>query len=831
MNYLKQCIKEISTPDILACAADTPLAEAARRMLLAGCGSIVVQDEAGRPLGIWTEADALALDRLDGAAGARPVGEAMSAPLVVLPHDLPVSEAVALFRNRDIRHALVEQAGKICGVVSLTDIVLSQGSEAFLSVRRVVADRAAPLCLLEALATPDEALAMMRRQGATALAVRFDNGDYGILTLRDLLRLLAEGRAPATLAEACSWPLLGVRDGSSLLQARQLILQHKIRHLAVYDADGMLLQLLGFCDIIQMVEQEFLHELHSALRERDDALLRSRHSLLLADKVFESTLEGILITDGSGVIQMVNPAFSRITGYGSEEALGKTPALLKSGKQPPDFYRHLWQSLKESGVWQGEVVNRRKGGLLYTEHLSITAIRDADGACLHYVAVFSDITQRKQSEERLHFLANHDALTGLPNRTLFLERLQEAIEHAQPARSQFALLFVDLDRFKLVNDTLGHHAGDELLVRIASVLLRHAPQHSTVARLSGDEFILLLPVVERVTQVAALAQQLLDGVTEQSGLTGHELFISASIGISMYPEDGVSADALLVNADSAMYQAKERGKNNFQFYTADMNARAMERLKLEYSLHRALAQEELEVWYQPKVELGTRRIVGAEALLRWRHPELGLMVPGKFIPIAEDSSLMVPMGEWVLDTACRDWAQWHGMGLEPGRIAVNVSGRQLKFGGFAATVARTLLQHGMDSGELELEITESVAMDEDCGMVEALQRLRELGVYLSIDDFGTGYSSLSYLKRLPVRGLKIDRSFIMDLHQDGDDAAITSAIISIGRSLGLELVAEGVELESQRDFLLRQGCRLGQGYLFSKPLPRAEFEALLAARA
>ncbi|NHR05971.1 EAL domain-containing protein [Chromobacterium haemolyticum] len=830
MYCLKQCIKEISTPDILACAADTSLAEAARRMLLAGCGSIVVQDEAGRPLGIWTEADALALDRLDGVVGMRPVGGAMSTPLVVLPHNLPVNEAVVLFRERGIRHALVEQAGEMCGVVSLTDIVLSQGSESFLSVRRVVADRAAPLCLLGAQGSPEEALALMRRQGATALAVSFDNGDYGILTLRDLLRLLAEGRAPATLAEACSWPLLGVREGSSLLQARQLILQHKIRHLAVYDADGRLLQLLGFRDIIQLVEQEFLQELHSALRERDDALLHSRRSLLLADKVFESTLEGILITDGNGVIQMVNPAFSRITGYSSQEALGRTPALLKSGRQPADFYQKLWQSLKENGVWQGEVVNRRKGGLLYTEHLSITAIRDADGECLHYVAVFSDITQRKQSEERLHFLANHDALTGLPNRTLFLERLQEAIERAQPTRAQFALLFVDLDRFKLVNDTLGHHAGDELLVRIASVLLQYAPPHSTVARLSGDEFILLLPVVERVTQVAALAQQLLDGVTEQSGLTGHELFISASIGISMYPEDGVSADALLVNADSAMYQAKERGKNNFQFYTSDMNARAMERLKLEYSLHRALAQEELEVWYQPKVELATRRVVGAEALLRWRHPELGLMAPAKFIPIAEDGSLMVPMGEWVLDTACRDWAQWHAMGLEPGRIAVNVSGRQLKYGSFADTVACTLRRHGLDSGELELEITESVAMDEDSGMVEALQRLRELGVYLSIDDFGTGYSSLSYLKRLPVKGLKIDRSFIMDLHHDGDDAAITSAIISIGRSLGLELVAEGVELESQRDFLLRQGCRLGQGYLFSKPLPRAEFEALLAAR-
>ncbi|WP_312854490.1 putative bifunctional diguanylate cyclase/phosphodiesterase [Paludibacterium denitrificans] len=434
------------------------------------------------------------------------------------------------------------------------------------------------------------------------------------------------------------------------------------------------MQIVSFREIIQSIEHEFLLELHGALRERDEALLQSKQNLLLADKVFEATMEGIVITDQSGVIQTVNPAFVRITGYSREEAVGRTPTILKSGKQPREFYEYLWRCLIKDGARQGEVVNRRKNGLLYTEHLSITAIRDDSGECRHYVAVFSDITQRKQAEERLHFLANHDALTGLPNRTLFIEKLQAAVEQAAQYNRRVALMFVDLDRFKLVNDTLGHHAGDELLTRIASELRRVAPQLATVARLSGDEFTILLDNVVSVQQVASRAQSILDAVSAVAVVAGQEVFISASVGIAMYPDDGAAADALLANADTAMYRAKERGKNTFQFYTADMNARAIERLKLEYSLHRALAQHELELWYQPKVELASGRIVGAEALLRWRHPEMGMIPPSQFIPIAEDSALIVPIGEWVLDTACADIRHWQDSGLSSGRVAVNVSG-------------------------------------------------------------------------------------------------------------------------------------------------------------
>ncbi|OHX14253.1 diguanylate cyclase [Chromobacterium sphagni] len=829
MPYPTQTIAGIASCDLLCCPPSLSLREAASRMMAAGCSSILVQNDDGSICGIWTEADALwalpgALDPL------QPVGAALGAPPASLPHDMPLAEAVEIFRRRQLRHALVSRNGQPLGMLTLTDIVRNQGVESFLIVKRVSSLPGPQAVILPVAASPVEALQLMREQGLTALVFALPQGGYGILTQRDALRWLADDSMPATLDAGCRQPLIGVPAQASLLQARQLIQQHNIRHLGVFGDDGRLLRLLGFDDIVRGIEHEYQHELGQALRQRDEALQQSRHSLLLADKVFESTMEGIVITDRNGLIQSVNPAFSRITGYSREEALGQTPAMLKSGKQPPEFYQQLWRGLLRDGRWQGEVVNRRKGGLLYTEHLSITAIRDADGECLHYVAVFSDITQRKQAEERLHFLANHDALTSLPNRTLFLEKLQGAVERAAAKGHGLALLFIDLDRFKLVNDTLGHYAGDQLLVRIAGQLQAQLQPAETVARLSGDEFTVLLEGVDGVAQVAGRAQAILDAITELSGAAGQQMFVSASMGISLFPDDGREADTLLVHADTAMYRAKESGKNGFQFYTADMNARALERLKLEYSLHRALAQQELELWYQPKVALDSRRIVGAEALLRWRHPELGLVAPDRFIPIAEESALIVQMGAWVLETACADIRRWRDAGLAPGRVAVNVSGRQLKYGDFVRQLERVLAEHGLDSAALELEITESVAMEEGGGMVETLRRLQQLGMYLSIDDFGTGYSSLSYLKRLPVRGLKIDRSFIADLHCDSDDAAITRAIVSIARSLGLDIVAEGVERESQRRFLLEQGCDCAQGYLFHKPLPKAEFEALLAAQ-
>ncbi len=828
MSPLQQTVEHILTPEILSCSPDLSVGEAATLMSGRGCGSIVVMDDTGLAIGIWTESDALDIDYRDPAIRQLPVSQLMSHPVVTLPAGTTLQEATARFREHTIRHALVTGPNGYQGMVSMTDIVLHQGTESFIGLRRVETVDAPPALMISGTAHLADAISWMRDTGRDAIVVTLDGPGYGIITQRDVLRLLTDGSPDECLAELCSRPLVSVDRRTSLLQARQLLIARKIRHLGVVNDDGVVERLLGFSEILRSIEQEFMLELQQVLSERDKALMETRQNLLLADKVFESTLDGIIITDGNGVIQSVNPAFCRITGYSAAEVLGKTPALLNSGKQAPEFYDYFWRCLKQEGFWQGEMINRRKNGLLYTEHLSVTAICEPDGLCQHYVAVFSDITQRKQAEERLHFLANHDALTGLPNRTLFMERLQSAVARSEEFGQRLALFFIDLDRFKLVNDTLGHQAGDELLVMVSDVLRKLAPLHSTVARLSGDEFILLAENVESVRQVAGVAQTLIEAMSAEKLVSGQNVFVSASVGISLYPDDGRGADILLANADAAMYRAKERGKNTFQFYTTDMNASALERLRLEYALHRALAQhEELEVWYQPKVSLDDGRIVGAEALVRWRHPEMGMIAPDRFIPIAEESSLIGALGEWVLATASRAMRDWRAAGLLDGRIAVNMSGRQLKLAGIVESVCRILDENGLPHEALELEVTESVAMEEGSGMIEVLHRLQAKGIYLSIDDFGTGYSSLAYLKRLPVKGIKIDRSFIMDLHCDSDDAAITSAIISISQSLGLDLVAEGVERAEQRDFLRARGCHVAQGYFFSRPVPQDEFHRML----
>jgi len=829
MSILFQPVTRIMTTEILCGSPDLPVSEAALRMSEKRCSSILVTDAAGCAVGIWTEADALKSELNERSRQPLTLSQVMSSPVVTLSATTTVHDAVVTFHDKGIRHALIAGENGHLGILSMTDIIRHQGGESFLGLRRLDTLETRPPCVLESGQTLQVAIDCMRDQNLDALVVRLSSSTYSILTQRDIVRLVAQGQQNVALSKVCTRSLLAVSGRTTLTDARCVLMAHQLRHLGVLDAAGELSGLIGFFDILHSMEQAFLLELHQMLYERDQALSESQHSLLLAEKVFESTMEGIIITDGNGVILSVNPAFSRVTGYSSEEVVGRTPALLSSGKQLPGFYAYFWKSLKIEGRWQGEIVNRHKSGQLYTEHLCVTAVPGEDGNSLQYVGVFSDITQSKKSEQRLQFLANHDALTGLANRHLFSEKLQSELERMAKSDLHLALLYIDLDRFKLVNDTFGHHAGDQLLTHIADSLSELLPGDSLIARLSGDEFVVLLSDIESVQQVACRAQEVLDALSRETLVAGNTVFVSASIGISMYPEDGNSAETLLVNADAAMCRAKECGKSTFQFYASDMNARALERLWLESGLHRALLQNELELWYQPKVDLASGELCGAEALIRWRHPEAGLIAPDRFIPIAEDSSLIVQIGEWVLRTACRDLRRWRDQNLFSGRLAVNISGRQFKFGSIVATVSQALAAYDLPSECLELEVTESVAMDDQHGMIDVLEQLQQLGVYLSIDDFGTGYSSLSYLKRLPVKGLKIDRSFIMDLQHDSDDVAITKAIISIAHSLGLDLVAEGVESGAQRDFLVQQGCRTGQGFYYSKPLMLDDFEYLLRA--
>jgi diguanylate cyclase (GGDEF)-like protein/PAS domain S-box-containing protein len=543
----------------------------------------------------------------------------------------------------------------------------------------------------------------------------------------------------------------------------------------------------------------------------------AEEKLRLSATVIEHIADGVVVLDAQGTIVAVNPAFTLITGYTEAEAVGKDRTLTRSGRHEPAFYEEMWQEQLEKGFWRGELWSLRKNGELYLEFLTVSAVRDPGGATTHYVGVFSDITKAKESQEKLDHLAHHDPLTQLPNRLLFHDRLQHALQRASRVGEQLALLFIDLDRFKNVNDTLGHHIGDELLKQVAKALQDRLREGDTLARLGGDEFIVLLESIDNQYGASLVAEKLVQMFEEPFMVAGHELFVTCSVGISLFPDDASDLNMLIRNADVAMYQAKARGRNGFSFYAPSMTGEGVERLRLETFLRRSIEKEEIFLNYQPQVEIDTGRLIGVEALVRWNHPELGLIPPIRFIPLAEDTGFINQLGKWVLHEACRQMVRWQDAGLHVPKIAVNLSAKQFERGSIVNMVADILHDTGLEPQRLQLEVTESVIMNTGDAMV-FINDLHSIGVALAIDDFGTGYSSLAYLKQLPVQTLKIDRSFIKDISTDVNDEAIAIAIIQLGKSMNLSVIAEGVETEEQAAFLLRHGCNLAQGYFYSRPL-------------
>ena len=568
---------------------------------------------------------------------------------------------------------------------------------------------------------------------------------------------------------------------------------------------------------------EALTALNEDLRSANHDLVVQGERLRLATRVIENTHEAVLITDRHARILEVNPAFCRITGYGADEVIGHKPSLWRSDHHDADFYAALWHTLGTQGHWQGEIWNRRRNGEPYPAWETISAVRDEQGEITHYVAVFSDISQIVRSRNELAHLAQHDPLTDLPNRLLFQDRLEHALARAQREQGLLAVLFIDLDRFKHINDSLGHVTGDRLLVEVARRLRGTLRNEDTVARMGGDEFIVLTETLRHEEDAAQLAQKLLQALAAPYRIDRNEFFVTCSIGISLYPRDGADAQTMVRNADAAMYRAKAVGRNAYEFYTEALTHSAMERVRLESELRQALARGELEVHYQPHVELASGRVVGAEALLRWHHPELGQVSPDRFIPVAEETGLIIEIGAWVLQQACRQARDWRSAGLSIETVAVNVAGAQIQRSDFVATVRRALSETGLSPEHLELEVSEGFVMGQAEASIGVLEELNRLGVKLSIDDFGTGYSSLAYLKRLPIDKLKVDRSFVRNLPADEEDAAIAAAVVALGRSLGLTVIAEGVETAAQRDLLLRLGCHEAQGWFYGRPQPPDRF--------
>ena len=589
----------------------------------------------------------------------------------------------------------------------------------------------------------------------------------------------------------------------------------KLKHIhgrgqAILDGEGNCLRRIG--SVMDITERKLAEE-----------------KLRLSAIMFETTQEGALITDKDSYIIAVNKAFTDITGYSEAEALGSKPELLKSGKQDAEFYQRMHKGLDTQGCWQGEIWNKRKNGDYYPELLSIKNVYDENDLVSNRIAVFSDISRIKQTEEQIEQLSHNDPLTGLPNRLLFHSRLSHALEIAKRNSYQLAVLYVDIDHFKNINDSLGHNVGDEVLVMISERLQSRVRESDTLARLGSDEFVLLLEQIDGLEQAAYVAQSILDLLSEPFKFSdGKDVFIGASIGVSFYPDDGLSATELISHADAAVYQAKDNGRNNVHFYTLELTQAAHARMQLESELRRAIANKvELQLYYQPQVCMDSGKIVGAEALLRWHHPQDGIISPMTFLPVAEESGLMAPLDFWVLETACQQHAHWQRNGVPHFILAINITKYSFMDASFLSKINKIISKTGVDPKTIELEITEGALIEPSPQVIQTIAELKKMGFTLAIDDFGTGYSSLAYLQRFNVDKLKIDRSFVKDVLTDSQGSAITSAIISMAKSLGLKILAEGIEDKDQLALLKEKGCETYQGFYFSKPIRVKDFEKLV----
>jgi diguanylate cyclase (GGDEF)-like protein/PAS domain S-box-containing protein len=558
---------------------------------------------------------------------------------------------------------------------------------------------------------------------------------------------------------------------------------------------------------------------------------RIEQDLRKLSSAVEHSPASVFITDTHGRIQYVNPSFTQVTGYSAEEACGHTPALLKSGETPPNTYRDMWKNLSSGHTWRGEFRNRRKDGTLYWEFTSISPIRNEQGRISHFVAVKEDITPRKEAELQTWRQANFDQVTGLPNRVLFKDRLHQALSRAEREKSAVAVMFIDLDHFKAVNDTLGHEAGDTVLRQVGERLSDCVRGTDTIARLAGDEFTAILPEPGPEKHITTVAQRILECLRSPFVMDdGQEAYIGGSVGIAVYPQDGTDAVDLLRSADHAMYRAKESGRNTYQFFTADMNRVVEERLHLETDLRKALYERQFAVHFQPMVDAESGTIRGAEALVRWSHPVRGMVSPAEFLPVAEEIGLIGELGSLVLRRACAQCALWRDSGYPEMTVSVNVSSRQIAAPNFLEILDGALTLAALPPQALELEIAETLLLS-DAPLVEAtLRAVADRGVALTIDDFGTGHSSVQHLRRFPFTTLKVDRSFVHNVLESHDDAILVEAVIAMARKLGLRVLAEGVETQSQIDYLLSQYCDMFQGFLFGKPLPADEFSLLLENR-
>lgn len=588
-------------------------------------------------------------------------------------------------------------------------------------------------------------------------------------------------------------------------------------------------QRMGINDYL-VKHENYLLQLPSVIEKvvNQSEIQHQQEKLKLANIVFDNALEAFIVTDGHGIVEKVNPAFSKMTGCEPDEIIGQNINIIKSDKHDEDFYQNFWKQIRDKGFWQGEIWNRRKNGEVYPQYLAINTSLGQNNQPTRYVGVMTDISALKESEAHLQYLANHDPLTDLPNRLLLKTQLEKAIQRTDQNNTLLAIIFIDLDRFKNINDSLGHSIGDKLLVQFSERLQNEIHIPDALCRMGGDEFILILEGLQKAQEAEDVAQKILSILDSPFLLTeDHEVFVYASIGICLYPEDGETPESLIQNADIAMYQSKSEGRNTYRFFTSELKKHVNQRLIIEAKLLRAIINKEFLLQYQPQVNSQTGKIIGCEALLRWQASEQEMMPPIEFIPLAEGTGLIVPIGDWVLNTACQQAKDWLDQGHNFGTISINLSARQFYQADIIQSVENALKRTRLPAEKLRLELTESLIMEGGPTAVDLLHKLKGLGVTISLDDFGTGYSSLAYLKNFPLDELKIDKSFIFDITDNEIDRGIVAIIIEMAKTFNLEVIAEGVETEEQLNFLIKHECNASQGYYFARPLHVEDFRLLL----
>lgn len=815
-------VHQIAQRQLITCTVDHTADQVVQMMADNYIGCLVVC-EGRMPVGIVSRRDVMRISVEGVDFSEFRVADFMSSPVRSVSAGESVDEAGLVFLKENFRHLVViDEAGDLFGLISETDVVNSQGMEHDLFLRSVsdVLNRE-PLKIPDHK-TADKAVERLRCVGQSAALVTRDGEVYGILTENDVMGLLARGELQRKLSEFVSDSLICVSEDVSLYNARKMFRQYSFHHLGVKDSHGKVIGLISYSDILRNVEMDYVYRLKELLNERDRALTLSEHNLKLADKVIETSMEAIVVTDNQARIQRVNPAFTDITGYAEWEVLGQNPNILSSGRHGEDFYQAMWQSLQKNGFWQGEIWNKRKDGTIYPEWLSITAIENDQGEICQYASIFSDLTEIKRSEARIKRLAYFDELTRLPNRKLFNDRLKLSLGYAQEHDHKVALAFIDMDFFQRVNDRFGHEVGDQVLCDVAQRIEGLLEEGDTVARFGGDEFNLILTDVEDNTAVSEFLSRLLTVINQPVQVGSEEIKLTVSVGVSFFPTDAQDPAGLYKCAEAAVTQAKDFGRNSYRFFSSEQHKQVQSRYQMANDLHQALNTGQFELYYQPKVAAQSGKTVGAEALIRWQHPQLGFISPAEFIPLAEDLGLIDEIGQFVLQEAVKQAATWLADGYEI-PVAINVSAKQMQRSEIAEEILQEMAKQQLPAELLSVELTETSFLHCLEETKQTISRLRDAGLAVAIDDFGTGYSSLSYIRNMALDILKIDRSFLINIEESSVDLTIVSSIIEMSQAMGLSVVAEGIETETQFGLLKELNCDQIQGYLIARPMPAAEF--------